>query len=212
MQRAFGLVIPQTLEELCDPARLALVVYDMQVGIMRQLPNAAEYTARVIDVLEAARSGGYRVIFTRHTSMPLELSGVAQLRMAMAWQRVDDVAKVRPAFPPDAAQTQLIPELAPRLSEAVFDKITMSAFEGTPLDIVLRDCGIVAVALVGVALEVGIEPTARNAADLGYRPIVVVDACGGRDQAARERSVAGLAFAGDSILTDTATLCKTLRK
>jgi nicotinamidase-related amidase len=212
MQRAFGLVIPQTLEELCDPARLALVVYDMQVGIMRQLPNAAEYTARVIDVLEAARSGGYRVIFTRHTSMPLELSGVAQLRMAMAWQRVDDVAKVRPAFPPDAAQTQLIPEVAPRPSEAVFDKITMSAFEGTPLDIVLRDCGIVAVALVGVALEVGIEPTARHAADLGYRPIVVVDACGGRDQAARERSVAGLAFAGDSILTDTATLCKTLRK
>jgi len=212
MQRAFGLVIPQTLEELCDPARLALVVYDMQVGIMRQLPNAAEYTARVIDVLEAARGGGYRVIFTRHTSMPLELSGVAQLRMAMAWQRVDDVAKVRPAFPPDAAQTQLIPELAPRLSEAVFDKITMSAFEGTPLDIVLRDCGIVAVALVGVALEVGIEPTARHAADLGYRPIVVVDACGGRDQAARERSVAGLAFAGDSILTDTATFCKTLRK
>ena len=212
MQRAFGLVIPQTLEELCDPARLALVVYDMQVGIMRQLPNAAEYTARVIEVLEAARSGGYRVIFTRHTSMPLELSGVAQLRMAMAWQRVDDVAKVRPAFPPDAAQTQLIPELAPRPSEAVFDKITMSAFEGTPLDIVLRDCGIVAVALVGVALEVGIEPTARHAADLGYRPIVVVDACGGRDQAARERSVAGLAFAGDSILTDTATLSKTLRK
>jgi len=47
---------------------------------------------------------------------------------------------------------------------------------------------------------------------LGYRPIVVVDACGGRDQAARERSVAGLAFAGDSILTDTATLSKTLRK
>jgi biuret amidohydrolase len=212
MQRAFGLVIPQTLEELCDPARLALVVYDMQVGIMRQLPNAAEYTARVIEVLEEARSGGYRVIFTRHTSMPLELSGVAQLRMAMAWQRVDDVANVRPAFPPDAAQTQLIPEVAPRPSEAVFDKITMSAFEGTPLDIVLRDCGIVAVALVGVALEVGIEPTARHAADLGYRPIVVVDACGGRDQAARERSVAGLAFAGDSILTDTATLCKTLRK
>lgn len=212
MQRAFGLVIPQTLEELCDPARLALVVYDMQVGIMRQLPNAAEYTARVIEVVEAARSGGYRVIFTRHTSMPLELSGVGQLRMAMAWQRVDDVANVRPAFPPDAAQTQLIPEVAPRPSEAVFDKITMSAFEGTPLDIVLRDCGIVAVAVVGVALEVGIEPTARHAADLGYRPIVVVDACGGRDQAARERSVAGLAFAGDSILTDTATLCKTLRK
>ncbi len=33
MQQAFGLNIPQTLEDICDPTRLALVVYDMQVGI-----------------------------------------------------------------------------------------------------------------------------------------------------------------------------------
>jgi nicotinamidase-related amidase len=212
MQRAFGLVIPQTLEELCDPARLALVVYDMQVGIMRQLPNAAEYTARVIEVLEAARSGGYRVIFTRHTSMPLELSGVGQLRMAMAWQRVDDVANVRPAFPPDAAQTQLIPEVAPRPSEAVFDKITMSAFEGTPLDITLRDCGVTAFLIVGVATEVGIEPTVRHGADLGYIPIIVTDACGAGHAEAGERALASLRYAGDALFTTVAEICDVLRE
>jgi nicotinamidase-related amidase len=65
---------------------------------------------------------------------------------------------------------------------------------------------------VGVALEVGIEPTARHAADLGYLPILPVDACGGRDAAAMERSLASLEFAGDAILTDTATLCGTLRR
>jgi hypothetical protein len=32
MERAFGLEIPRTLEELCRPERLALVVYDMQAG------------------------------------------------------------------------------------------------------------------------------------------------------------------------------------
>ena len=37
---------------------------------------------------------------------------------------------------------ELAPELEPRPGEAVMDEITMSAFEGTPLDIVLRDCGI----------------------------------------------------------------------
>ena len=37
MQRAFGLDIPQTLEDICDPTRLALVVYDMQVGIVKQI-------------------------------------------------------------------------------------------------------------------------------------------------------------------------------
>ena len=86
----------------------------------------------------------------------------------------------------------------------------MSAFEGTPLDLVLRDCGINAVAIVGVALEVGVEPTARQAADLGYIPVIVSDACGGRDQPARERALASLAFAGDAILTDTATVCQVL--
>jgi nicotinamidase-related amidase len=211
MQHAFGLHIPETLAEVCDPRRMALLVYDMQVGILRQLPGAAQTTARVVEVLDAARAGGYRVLFSRHTSMPLELSGIAQLRTAMAWQRVEDVSRVRVAFPPDALQTQLVPEMSPRASEAVFDKITMSAFEGTPLDLVLRDCGIMAVAIVGVALEVGIEPTVRHSADLGYRPVVVTDACGGRDQAACERSLAGLAFAGDAILTDATTLCGLMR-
>ena len=212
MRHAFGLDIPQTLEDLCHPRRLALLVYDMQVGILRQLPTAPETTARVVEVLDAARAGGYRVLFGRHVSMPLELAGVAQLRTAMAWQRTETVERLRQAFPPAAPQTQLAPEMAPLASEAVFDKITMSAFEGTPLDLVLRDCGIQAIAIVGVALEVGIEPTVRHAADLGYIPVLVTDACGGRDEAAMERARASLAFAGDAIMTDTSALCPLLRR
>jgi hypothetical protein len=34
MQLKFGLNIPQTLEEICDPMRMALLVYDMQVGVV----------------------------------------------------------------------------------------------------------------------------------------------------------------------------------
>jgi biuret amidohydrolase len=99
-----------------------------------------------------------------------------------------------------------------RPSEPVLGKITMSCFLGTPLDLALRDCGINAFAVVGVALEVGIEPTVRHAADLGYIPVVVVDACGGRDEAARQRSLDGLAFAGDALITDTATIAGLLRR
>ena len=86
--------------------------------------------------------------------------------------------EVKPWFLPDSPNFQLIPELRPRGSEAVFDKITMSAFEGTPLDIVLRDCRLDSFIIAGVAMEVGIEPTVRHALDLGYLPIVVADACG----------------------------------
>src|SRR5262245_27762187 len=72
MERAYGLEIPQSLEEACDPARLALIVYDMQVGILRQLRNPAEPTAKVVQVLGAARGAGVRVVFTRHMSLPNE--------------------------------------------------------------------------------------------------------------------------------------------
>jgi nicotinamidase-related amidase len=98
---------------------------------------------------------------------------------------------------------ELTPALEPRASEAIIDKITMSAFEGTPLDIVLRDCGVRAYLIVGVALEVGIEPTVRHSADLGYIPIVVRDACGAGDAAAGHRALEALMFAGDAIVTDT---------
>ncbi len=210
MEHAFGLDIPRTLDEVCDPQRLALLVYDMQVGVVGQLPDGAEITRRVAAVLQTARDAGIRIFFTRHMWLPLEVAGVAQLRTAMAWQRVDHVADLKPGLQRDSPGFQIVPELVPLASEAVFDKITMSAFEGTPLDIALRDCGIVAFAIVGVALEIGIEPTVRHATDLGYIPVVVTDACGSRDHAAAARSLTTLAFAGGSLQTDSATLATTL--
>ena len=86
----------------------------------------------------------------------------------------------------------------------------MSAFEGTPLDIVLRDCGVRTYLIVGVALEVGIEPTVRHSADLGYVPIVVRDACGSGDAAAGERALESLGFAGDAMVADTEQVVATL--
>ena|SRR5882672_8464740 len=210
MQQVFGLRIPQTLEDVCDPARLALVVYDMQIGIVKQVENGREITGRVVQVLEAARKAGVRVVFTRHMSLPRELMGVAQFRMAMAWQRVKSADEVKPWFLRDAPGFALIPELQPLPSEAIFDKITMSAFEGTPLDIALRDCGVHAFAIVGIAMEIGIEPTVRQGADLGYIPVVVKDACGFGHRDAAERSIAGLEFAGDALFTSAEAICAQL--
>src|SRR3981081_355873 len=55
MQRAFGLDIPQTLDDICDPKRLALIVYDMQVGIVKQIANGPQITNKVVQVLTAPR-------------------------------------------------------------------------------------------------------------------------------------------------------------
>ena len=210
MEKAYGLAIPQSLEEACDPTRTALLVYDMQVGIIRQLKDGVEIVARVKTVLDAARAARLRVFFMRHMSLPKEATGVFQLRMAMAWQRVKTVAEVKPWFLRDSPGFQLVPELTPLASEVVFDKITMSAFEGTPLDIVLRDCGINSFIIVGVATEIGIEPTIRQGADLGYMPIVVTDACGAGHAEAGQRALASIAFIGDAILTDSQAIERVL--
>jgi nicotinamidase-related amidase len=209
MQRAFGLEVPETLEEACAPSRTALVVYDMQVGILCQIPSAESIVSQVLEVLTAAREAGVRVFFIRYMSLPRELMGVFQLRMAMAWQRVASVDQVLPWFLRDSPGFSLVSEISPLPSEAVFDRITMSAFEGTPLDIALRDCGITSFVIVGVAMEIGIEPTVRHGADLGYIPIVVMDACGAGHAEAAARSIASLKFTGDAILTTTQELRRT---
>ena len=77
----------------------------------------------------------------------------------------------------------------------------MSAFERTPLAFALRDCGITAPAVAGIAMEIGIEPTARHAADLGIIPVVIEDACRAGHAAAAQRSCEALRFAGDAIMT-----------
>jgi biuret amidohydrolase len=205
MQHHRNLGIPDTLADACDPERLALLVYDMQVGVVEQLTDGPQVTERAARVLEAARSAGVRVFFIRFMTLPTELMGVFQLRTAMAWQRKHRVEDVVSPFLRDSPGFELVPELAPLASEAVFDRLSMSAFEGTPLDFALRDAQVTAFAIVGVAMEVGIEPTVRHGADRGLIPIVISDACGAGNHAAAERSLAALETAGDAILTDVST-------
>ena len=88
----------------------------------------------------------------------------------------------------------------------MFDKLAMSAFAGTPLEMALRDLGIRAFAVAGVALEIGIAPTVWHAVDLGLIPVVVTDACDGRDQPAMRRVLDDFRFSGDTLLTDIATI------
>jgi nicotinamidase-related amidase len=207
-----GVTIPRSLQEIISPQNTALIVYDMQAGITPQLKNGAEITAQVGKVLEAARGAGLRIFFTRHMSLPRNLMGAYQYRTAMAWQRTDSPEKIQPMFLRDSPAFEIVPELQPLPSEAIFDKITMSAFEGTPLEIALRDCGVRSFIIVGIALEVGIDPTCRHGADLGLWPVLVRDACGAGNAAASEHSLAALEHMGDSTITDVKTVCELLGK
>jgi biuret amidohydrolase len=212
MKSINGLSIPTAIDDYFVSQRLALVVYDMQVGIRSQIADGDRIVAAVGRVLAAARAARVRTIFTRHMSLPRELMGVMAFRTAMAWQRKSDPDEVSPWFLRDSPGFAIVPELQPSPSEAVFDKIAMSAFEGTPLASALRDCGVTTVAFVGIALEVGIEPSVRHAADLGFAPIVIADACGFGHADAAARSLEALRFTGDALIEDEASFVARLKR
>ncbi|HWE12321.1 MAG TPA: cysteine hydrolase [Solirubrobacteraceae bacterium] len=204
MDQLNGLNVPQSLKDVCRPEQLGLLVYDMQVGILKQIADRERVIQNVQKVLEAARGVGVRTYFTRHVTLPVDLMGVAQLRMWRGWQRVARLEDVRSPFLPNAPQTQIVPELRPNEKEAVLDKLTLSAFAGTPLELALRGANVEAIAIVGVATEIGVEPTVRHAGDLGFIPVVVADACGPGNPEAGARSMESLRFLGDALVTDVA--------
>jgi nicotinamidase-related amidase len=202
MKQSHGIAIPSGLTDLADPSRMALLIYDMQVGIRGQVVGADLIVRRCATALSAARQAGMRVVFTRHLSCPRSWMGATQYRTAMTWQRTDDPDAVKPWFLRDAPGAQIVPELAPSADELIFDKLAMSAFEGTPLAYALKDCGIIGLAIVGIALEIGIEPTVRHATDLGFVPIVLADACGSGNAAAGARSLDTMRFVGEAVISD----------
>jgi len=182
----------------------------MQVGILSQLPHGPDVLAKVLEVLEIARRHSFRIFFMRHMSLPTKLAGVFQLRQAMAWQRVDNPEAVNPWFLRGSPGFELAPEVGVRADEAIFDKISMSAFEGTPLAMALRDCGLISFMICGIATEIGIDPTVRHGADLGFIPIVIEDACGHGHKDAAERSMENIRFMGDAFVTSVKELRQTL--
>jgi nicotinamidase-related amidase len=210
MKKARDLPLPLRIADICNAEHTALLVYDMQIGIQSQIKDGSTITGACAIVLAAARQAGMRVVFTRHLSSPRPWMGLTQYRTAMAWQNADDPSAVKSWFPRDAPSSAIVPELAPTDDELVLDKIGMSAFEGTPLAFALRDCGVEGLAIIGIAMEIGIEPTVRHATDLGFVPIVIKDACGFGDAEAADRAIATMQFIGEAELIDVATFAKLL--
>jgi len=211
MKQAFGISVPETLAEICTPSSCALLIYDMQVGIVPQINEGQEILDRCKQLLDAARSGGFRIFFTRHFYLPNQAAGLGQLRRAMVWQRKDDPADTTPFIPQGSKGWEIVPELGPREGEVIVDKITMSAFEGTFLNLAMRDAHLEAFIIAGIALEVGIEPTVRHGADLNYVPVVVTDACGSKTAEAKARSLSSLEETGEAISISTSALVSALK-
>jgi hypothetical protein len=114
MDHAFGLDIPESLEDLCTRSRTALLVYDMQVGVVSQVRGGNVIVERIARLLRSTRTAGIRVVYSRHYFMPNEWAGVSQLRMAKTWQRVQRAEQVKPRLLQGSPGFQVVDALAPQ--------------------------------------------------------------------------------------------------
>ena len=178
-----------------DWNRAALVVVDMQnygcnpeagLGpmISERYPEIARYyLARVtqtavpnaLRLLEGFRTAGRRVVFTRHGPLLADGSDMIERR------RRRDVEAVASTGTPalwhrGTFEHEVIAALAPAAGELVIDKNTSSAFNSTGLEWLLRNMDVDTLVLAGMATDMCVETTARDAADRGFNVIVVEDA------------------------------------
>src|SRR5437868_6032099 len=138
-----------------DIARTALLVYDMQRGIAKQISDGERVIAACKTAIDAARRAGMRIAYSKHMSLPQAWLGSTQLRTAMAWQRTQKPEEVKSWFSRGSEASEIVPELTPTEEDLVVEKFSMSALTGTTLDFALRDCGVINLVIVGIALEIG---------------------------------------------------------
>jgi biuret amidohydrolase len=66
MKQIFGIDIPRTLEDVYQPGRLALLVYDMQVGIKSQVKDAELIVERGLGRLRLRAGRGFASFLPGH--------------------------------------------------------------------------------------------------------------------------------------------------
>ena len=167
------------IEFKLDPKHTAIVVIDLQMGIIHRMGAAAQpVIANASRLLAAARKSGAQPILVHVGGSP---DGADRLR-----QPVDAPMRAG-AFPPD--WMDLIPELDRQPSDLVVFKRQWGAFYGTDLDLQLRRRTLTSIVLCGISTEAGVESTARDAYELGYELVFASDAMSGMSPECHANSI-----------------------
>jgi nicotinamidase-related amidase len=153
-----------------ESQRSALLVMDVQAGIIDRIPEPAAYLTRLTETVRAARARGVPVIHVVVGFRP----GMPEASMKN--QNIASFKPQQPAFLIDPR-----PLIARESTEIVVTKRRVSAFTGSDLEVVLRSGEIEHLVLCGIATGGVVLSTVREAADKDYRLTVLADLCADGD-------------------------------
>ena len=159
-----------------EPHRGALLVMDVQRGIVERFVDDAALLDRMRQAVEAARAVGMAVIFVRIAFRPGHPEVSARNR---AFAAVG--SRVGTSFGEEDEATQIHPTLGQKADDPVVVKKRVSAFAGSDLEVLLRSLGVTHLVLTGIATSGVVLSTLREAADRDYELTVLGDACADAD-------------------------------
>jgi nicotinamidase-related amidase len=153
-----------------DPATAALVLIDLQKGIVgrQTAPHAAaDVVRKSARLADAFRQAGGTVVLV-HVSFSTD--GRDALKLPV------DAGMPGGAAQPPAGWDEFVPEIGPKPGDLIVTKRNWGAFFGTDLDLQLRRRGIATIVLGGIATNIGVESTARQAHERNYQIVFAEDA------------------------------------
>jgi len=164
-----------------DPARAALVLIDLHRGIVGRpteprLP--ADVLAASAKLPDTLRPLGTLVVRVRVSSGP-----------GNAVAPPNDVDQPTPLDYLPAGWDELVDDVRFDPADLVVTKHRWGAFHGTDLELNLRRRGRDTIILAGIATNIGVESTARDAWERGFKLLLVEDAMSTMSAAAHEMSV-----------------------
>jgi nicotinamidase-related amidase len=154
-------------------ARNALLVMDVQRGIVGRFGEDAGYLARLRGAIEAARAAEIPVIYVVVGFRAGHPEASARNKMLRTLSTLGGGI----GFTDEDPGAEIHPDIAPRPADPVVTRARVSAFVGSDLDLVLRAREIDGLVLTGIATSGVVLSTLRQAADLDFRLTVLADGC-----------------------------------
>jgi len=156
--------------------RSALIVGDLQAGILDNYAFTRAVVPAVTELLPRARASGALIVFVR-TAFRANGADVSGEPFAAFYRAGEHFHEGSPG-------TEIGLEVTG--DDVVVLKRRTSAFAGTDLDLVLRARGVDSLAITGVATSAMVAATLYDASDRGYAVTVLRDGCADHDPAVHE--------------------------
>ncbi len=180
------------IKEIIKPEHTALIVWDVQRMLVNNLFNKDEFLQNLNKLIGKAREAKMSIFFTKITPLPKEYESPAN-RYRYSKMKFNLSQLPKEMF--DLAVT-------PNENEIVINKNTASIFIGTNFELMARNAGIETLIIAGIATEIGVESTARDALNRSYYTVVCSDASSSSDKEAHERSLINMAKLLDVLKTN----------